>query len=239
MKISRFVSFSPLFLRRHARLPPVGCHPSRHVLHYVLAIQYAYIYVTRTYTPSFPTLTVIFPDASGTSGFTATARGAALALRSDETGQLRQHHLTGTTAFGASSHGELKTLAVIVDAITAACKLRQSQPHHMWVVIDAAVDFQIVRRLARQPLHKATDSSLGTQALNLWVALRHLPGHFILHLMKQESHRYSLGNEHIDLHTHNQLAENVPAPDEPPLCYHMHTHLQHLPPIPHPGEPPP
>ena len=183
--------------------------------------------------------TVIFADASGTTGLTPAAAGAALALRPEETGQLRQHHLTGTTIFGASSHGELKTLAMIVDAVTAISKLPQSQPHHVWVVVDAAVDFQIVRRRAKQPLHKAADSSLGTQALHMWVALRNLPKHFVLHLIKQESHRYNLGNGHIDLHAHNQLAEHVPIPDEPPLHDHMHTHLHHLPPIPHPGEPPP
>ena len=120
--------------------------------------------------------TVLFADASGTWGLTLAAGGAALELQSYETGQLRQHHLTGTTIFGASLHGELKTLAIIVDAITATSKLPQSQRHHIWVVIDAAVDFQIVQRLARQPLHKATDSSLGTLALHLWVALRNLPG---------------------------------------------------------------
>ena len=57
--------------------------------------------------------------------------------------------------------------------------------------------------------------------------------------MKQDSHRYSLGNGHIDLHDHNQLAEHTPDPDLPPLPDHMRTHLQHLPPIPNPGEPPP
>ena len=105
-------------------------------------------------------------------------------------------------------------------------------------MVDAAVDFQIVRRLARQPLHKATDSSLGTQALHLWTALQRLPKHVVLHLVKQESHRYSLGNGHIDLHAHNQLAEHMPDGEDPPLRDHMHTHLQHMPPVPRPGEPP-
>ena len=77
------------------------------------------------------------------------------------------------------------------------------------------MDFQIVRRFARQPLHKATDSSLGTQALHLWVPLRNLPRHIVLYLINQESHRYNLGNGHIDLHTRNQLAEHVSTPDEP------------------------
>ena len=72
-------------------------------------------------------------------------------------------------------------MAIVVDAVNDA--------HHVWVVVDAAVDFQIVRKLARQPLHTATDSSLGTQALHLWEALRLLPKHVLLHPVKQESHR--------------------------------------------------
>ena len=129
----------------------------------------------------------------------------------DATGRPRQHHLTGATIFGASSHGELKTLAIIVDAVNDTHQEPRDHTHHVWVVVDAAVDFQIVRKLARQPLHKATDSSLGTQALHLWTALRRLPKHVVLHFVKRESHRYSLGNGHIDLHAHMQLAEHMPA----------------------------
>ena len=167
-----------------------------------------------------------------------SSRVAALELRTDTAGQLRQHHLTGATIFGASSHGELKTLAIIVDAINDTDQQPRDHTNHVWVVVDAAVDFQIVRKLARQPLHKATDSSLGALALHLWVALRHLLKHVVLHLVKQESHRYGLGNRHIDLHAHNQLAEHMPDGEDPPLQDHMHTHLKHLPPIPHPAEPP-
>ena len=99
--------------------------------------------------------------------------------------------------------------------------------------------FQISQRLTRPPIHRATDSSLGTQALHLWLALRNLPGHIVLRLIKQESHRYNLGNGHIDLHAHNQLAKHVPTPEDAPLHDHMHTHFQYLPPIPHRGGPPP
>ena len=164
--------------------------------------------------------------------------GAALGLRTDATARLRQHHLTGATIVGASAHGDLKTLAVIVDAVNDTHQQPRDHTHHVWVVVDAAVDFKIVRKLARQPLRKATDSPLGTQALHLWAALRRLPKRVVLHLVKQESHRYSLVNEHIDLHAHNQLAEHMPDGEDPPLQDHMHTHPQHLPPIPHPGEPP-
>ena len=66
------------------------------------------------------------------------------------------------------------------------------------------------------------------------MALRRRPKQVIVHLVKQGSHRYSLGNRHIDLHTHNQLAEHMLDCEDPPLQDHMHTHLQHLPPIPQP-----
>ena len=125
-----------------------------------------------------------------------------------------------------------------MDAVNDTHQQPRDHTHHVWVVVDAPLDFQIVRKLAWQPLHKATDSSLGTQALHLWAALRHLPKHVVLHLVKQESRRYSLGNRHIDLHAHNQLAEHMPDGEDPPIQDHMHTHPQHLPPIPHPGEPP-
>ena len=139
---------------------------------------------------------------------------------------------------GASSHGELKTLAIVVDAVNDTHQEPRDHTHHVLVVVDAAVDFQIVRKLAQQPLHKVTSSNLGTQALHLWTAFRRLPKHVVLHLVKQECHQYSLGNGHIDLHAHNQPAEHMPDGEDPPLQDHMHTHLQHLPPIPHPGEPP-
>ena len=108
----------------------------------------------------------------------------------------------GGYLFRTSSHGELKTVAILVDAVNDTHEAPRDQTHHVWVVVDAAVDFQIVRRLAWQPLHKATDSSLRTQALHLWTALRRLPKPFCLQLVKQESHRYSLGNGHIDLYAH-------------------------------------
>ena len=148
--------------------------------------------------------TVIFADISGTTNLTQAAGGAALELRTDAASGLRQHHLTGATIFGVSSHGELKTLAIIVDGVNDAHQQQRDHAHHVRVVVDAAMDFQIVRKLARQPLHKATDSSLGTQALHLCVALRRLPKHIVLHLVNQESYRYNLGNGHIDLQAHNQ-----------------------------------
>ena len=185
-----------------------------------------------TTTPSFlrmPPAPQASPQQLGT---------AALEVRTDATGRLHQHHPTGATIFGASSHGELKTLAVIVDTVNDTHQKPCDHAYHVWVVVDAAVDFQIVRKLAWQPLHKATDSGLGSQALHLWGALRRLLKHVVSHLGKQESHRYSLGNGQIDLHAHNQPTEHMPDGEDPPLQDYMHTHLQHLQPIPHLGEPP-
>ena len=125
-----------------------------------------------------------------------------------------------------------------MDAVNDNHQQPREHAHHVWVVVNAAVDSQIVRKLPRQPLHKATDSSLSTQSLHLCAALRRLPKHVVLHLVKQEVHWYSLGNGHIDLHAHNHFAEHMLDGEDPPLQDDMHTHLQHLPPIPHPGEPP-
>ena len=111
--------------------------------------------------------TVIFANESGTTSVTPAAQGAALELRTDATGRLHQHHFTGASIFWASCHGEFKTLALIVDAVKDTHQQPRDHTHHVWVVVDAAVAFQIVRKLARQPLHKATDSSLGIQALHL------------------------------------------------------------------------
>ena len=156
---------------------------------------------------------------------------AGRASQGQPEGQPRQHHLTGTTIFGASSRSEMETLGIIVDAINTTQRQSQDHTHPLWVLVDAALDFQIIRPLARQPLHKANDSILGTQALHLWAALWSLPTHIILHLIRQESDRYNLGDGHIDLHAHNQLAEHMPDNDEPSLHDHMDTHLQHPAPI--------
>ena len=119
--------------------------------------------------------TIIFADPSGIMSLTPAAGGAALELRTDRTGRLHQHHLTGATFFGASSRGELKTLAIIMDAVNDTHQQPQDHAHRVWVVVDAAVDFQIIRKLAQDPLHEATDSSLCTETLHLLVALRSLP----------------------------------------------------------------
>ena len=66
----------------------------------------------------------------------------------------------------------------MADAITRlAARLPAFLPHvvGVWFVVDATADTQLLLRIARQPLHKATATSLGTKALMLSKALRNLP----------------------------------------------------------------
>ena len=75
--------------------------------------------------------TVISADASGTTSLTPAAGGAALEFRTEATGRLRQHHLAGATIFGASSHGERKTLAIVVDAVNDTHQDPRDHTHQM------------------------------------------------------------------------------------------------------------
>ena len=126
--------------------------------------------------------TVIFADAPGTTSFTPAAGGGSFGAADGcgrptlPTPPHRGHHFRGLLSRG---------LAIIVDTVTDTHQRPRDHVHHMWVVVDAAVDFQVIRKLAWQLLHKATNSSLGTQALHLWAALKCLPKHVILHLIKQ------------------------------------------------------
>ena len=107
-------------------------------------------------------------------------------------------HHTGHATYGASSHGELGAMADAIAEI--ASHLPAHLPHsvRIWFVVDATVDTHLVLRIARQPLHKATATSLGTQALLLWKALRSLPPYVQLHIVKQESHRHQYENRKVD-----------------------------------------
>ena len=104
-------------------------------------------------------------------------------------------HHTGHTTCGASSHEEL------ADAIAEiATHLPANLPHvvRVWFVVDATVNTHLFLRSARQPLHKATETSLGTEILLLWKALCSLPPYVQLHILKQESHRHQYGNGKVD-----------------------------------------
>ena len=106
---------------------------------------------------------IYFTDASGTQQRTPTVGCASVRITRHADGLHVEHH-TGATIFGASSHGELRTLA---DAVTATPPPATIQPRNIWVVLDATVDIHLTRRLADMPLHRALESGLTTQAPGL------------------------------------------------------------------------
>ena len=106
---------------------------------------------------------IYFTDASRTQQRTPTV-GCASVCITRSADSLHVGHHTGATIFGASSHGELSTLA---DAITATPPPATIRPRNIWVVVDATVDIYLSRRLADLPLHRALESGLTTQALGL------------------------------------------------------------------------
>ena len=111
---------------------------------------------------------IYFTDASGTQQRTPTFGGASVHITRHRDGLHVKHH-TGATIFGASSHGELRTVA---EAVTATPRPATIRPRNIWVVVDATVDIHLTRRLADLPLYKALESGLTTQALGLWMAFR-------------------------------------------------------------------
>ena len=179
---------------------------------------------------------LFFTDASGESALMPITGGATLQLTHTGENYHMDYH-TGHTTYGASSHGELGAMA---DAITEiAAHLPAHSPHvvRVWFVVVATVDTHLLLRIARQPLHKATATSLGTQALLLWKALGSLPPYVQLHIVKQESHRHQYGNGKVDNQAVHQRTTHLLALQIPDLGRN-HTHLQHIPPVPEPHQTP-
>ena len=113
-------------------------------------------------------------------------------------------HHTGHTTYGASFHGEVGAMA---DAIAQMpTDLPAHLPHvvRVWLVVDATVNTQLLLRIARQPLHKATVTSLGTQALLLRKALCSPSPYVQLYIVKQESHRHQYGTGKVDIQALHQ-----------------------------------
>ena len=139
------------------------------------------------------------------------------------------------TIFWASYHGELRILA---EAVTATSPPARIQPLTIWVVVDATVDIHPTRRLADLPLHRALDSGLTTRALGLWMAFRGKHPQDALHIVKQESHRYTYGNGRADTHAKHESTSHTPGLEHVRLDTPHHSHLQHLPLIPSATLPP-
>ena len=169
---------------------------------------------------------IYFTDASGTQQRTPTVGGASVRITRHTDGLHVEHH-TGATIFAASSRGKLRTLA---DAVTARPPPATIQPHNISVVVDATVDIHLTRRLTDLPLQRALESGLTTQALGLWMAFRGVHPQDALHIVKQESHRYT--------HAKHQSTNDTRGLEHVRLDTPQHNHMQHLPPIPSATQPP-
>ena len=186
-------------------------------------------------TQPLPADQLFFTDASGESALTPITGGATLQL-THTGGHYHTDHHTGHTTYGASSHGELGAMA---DAITEiAAHLPAHSPHiiRVWFVVVATVDTHLLLRIARQPLHKATATSLSTQALLLCKAFRSLPPYVQLHIVKQESHRHQYGNVKVDNQAVRQRTTHLPALQIPDMAETTHTSNTY-PPYPSPIRP--
>ena len=168
---------------------------------------------------------VFFTDASGESVLTPITGGATLQLTHAD-GQYHMDHHTGHSTYGASSHGELGAMAEAIGRIAAHLPAHLPHVARVWFVVDATVDTHLLLRKARQPLHKATATRLGTQALLLWKALRSLPPYVQLRIVKEKSHRHQYGNGKVDIQAVHQRTADLPSFQVPDLDRN-HTHLQH------------
>ena len=113
-----------------------------------------------------PTDRLFFTDASGESALTPITGGATLQLTHTR-GHYHMDHHTGHTTYRASSRGELGAMADAIAEIAAHLPAHLPHIARVWFVVDATVDTNLPLRIARQPLHKATATRLGTQALLL------------------------------------------------------------------------
>ena len=132
---------------------------------------------------------------------------------------------------------ELNGMETIIEAINTIHHCPCDHHVHVLAVVDVAVDLLIIVRLPQQPLRKATDSSLRTQALDLWTALQNLPGHegFILSNRNPTGTTWAMGTS-----TDNPtLSSRKTCLTRSRLHNLMHMHLQHLPRVERPGEPRP
>ena len=182
----------------------------------VLAI-YAYLPMNPCRLPQpSPADLLFFSNASGESALTPITGGATLQLIHTGEHYHLDHHM-GHTTYGASSHGELGAMADAIAEIAA--HLPAHLPHivRVWFVVDATVDTHLRLRIAPQPLHNATATSLGTQALLLWKALRSLTPYVQLHIVKQESHRHQYRNGKVDNQAVRQRTSHLPTLQVPDL----------------------
>ena len=168
---------------------------------------------------------IFFTDASCTKQRTPKVCYAPVRVTRCADGHQVEHH-TGATKFGASSNSELRTVADTVIATPPPTSIR---PRNIWVVVDAMVDVHLTSRLPEVPPHRVLESGLSTKSLGLWMAFRGMHFQDALHIVKQESQRYTYGNGRADTHAKHQNTNHTPGLEHVRLDTTHHSHLQYPP----------
>ena len=92
--------------------------------------------------------------------------------------------------FGTAMHREVPAGAEVVDGL--------EEVEEVWIVRDAEAYIATLRKMAEKPLHVAMATRLATQVSWLCKALERRHTQLTIHMIKQESHRYCLGNHVVD-----------------------------------------
>ena len=177
---------------------------------------------------------MLFTDAWSTQQHTPTVGCASVRVTRRVDGLHVEHH-TRATIFGASSHGELRTL---IDAVNTTQPPTTIRRRNTWVVVDDKDGIHLTKRIEQLPLHRALESGLTTGALGLWMAFTGMHPQDALHIVKQESHRYTYGNGHADTHAQHQSTDHAPELEHVRLNTTHHSQLQHPAPYPWQHSPP-
>ena len=135
-----------------------------------------------------PAEVIFFTDASGESTLTSITGGVTLQLTHTEELYHMDIHM-GHTTYQASSKGDPGAMADAITRLAATLPANLPRVLQVWFAVDPTVNTHLLLRIAGQPLHKATATSLSTQALVLWKALRSPSPYVQLHIVKQKTVR--------------------------------------------------
>jgi hypothetical protein len=168
-----------------------------------------------------PTVMVVGVDSSANTSNAISRQGltaaqASVALTADGVRLVAVSHV-----FGAASHGEMQGVADALEVVPLEIE-------DLWLVVDSEADIHSLHRLAHLPLHQALATGLGTQVYAVYRALVGRATRLRIHVVKVESHRFSVIN-----HVADSSAEWAWSALEPCLYASEdpgHTHLQHVPP---------
>ena len=155
---------------------------------------------------------MVFLDGSGVEG--QPPRAGAAEVQVKKVGQKTEVILT-KVRYGAASHGEVQTVADVVGGLG-------EDVTEMWMVVGAEPDMASLRRLATKRLHEALGTGLASQVYTIWHRLEMRSVPLVVYLVKQESHRASVGNHEADTASQAVDKELEPEWRVPERKEHLH-----------------